>query len=176
MITIQNFMECIEYKITDGSEYQWNCYGPNARIMDYWNNKHSDGGVSMSLIFDSQTQIVYQMEVWDYTNNREYRWINPDYKDSIQLEAKNRGINLCESIEFRKFIDLDVEADILEKATAIYSGKEYDTRVMVELDLDDETKIALMTMAHETDMTLNNFVEHILRVEIKRLENDKTSS
>ena len=174
MITIEDFMKCIEYKVTGGDEYDWGSYGPNARIMDYWNGRHDSGGVSISIIFDTQTHTVYQMEAWDYKNSREYRWLNPDFKDAVEAEAKNREVDFNESIDFRKFIDLDVEEDMLEKATAIYSNKEYDNRIMVTLDLDDESKTLLMTLAHEADMTLNKYVEHILQSEIGNLENDKS--
>jgi predicted HicB family RNase H-like nuclease len=66
------------------------------------------------------------------------------------------------SIDNEHFVDLDVEADILEKASAISKNEEYDTRIQLELTLDDTEMFTLMTMAHERDLTLNQMVEHIL--------------
>jgi prolyl oligopeptidase PreP (S9A serine peptidase family) len=166
IITIKDFMACVNYCITDSSEYCWSCYGNNARYMDYWNEKHGDDSVSMSIIFDTNTQIVYQMEVWDSSSHREYRWLNPDYKKVFLDEANSRNIKPNETIDGRKFIDLDVRVDMLEKASAIFAGREYDTRVSVDIELDDNTMLALMTMAHEADMTLNNFVTYIIEQEI----------
>jgi len=173
MISIKDFMECVQYKITSGDEYCWQCYGPNARSMDYWNDKH-DGGITVCMVYDTKTQMVYQMEAWDYTKNREYRWVHPDYREAIEAEAKRRGVDHAESIDGNKFIDLEVPEDVLEKATAMVNGEEYDTRVIVPLDLDNDQMFMLMKLAHESDITLNQYVEKILRAEIARLEEQPT--
>ena len=169
MITIKDFMECIQYKITDGDDYCWQCYGNSARSMDYWNGEYANG-ISVNIVFDTKTQVVYQMEAWDYAAGREYRWIHPEYRVAIETEAEKRGIDHSESLEGCKFIDLDVPEDILEKASAMVRGEEYDHRVIVPLEMDDSQLLLLMTLAHEADLSLNAYVEHILIQEIKRLE------
>jgi predicted HicB family RNase H-like nuclease len=173
IITLKDFMECTQYKITEGSTYGWACYGPDAYNMDFWNQKHDDTGCSISVIFDTKTQVVYEMQAWDYANHREYRWIHPDYLEAHKAEADCRGVDFEASLDDSKFIDLDVEEDILKKATAIAAGKEYDTRITITLNLDDETKLLLMTQAHEADMTLNHYVEHILREAIAKFSIEK---
>ena len=55
------------------------------------------------------------------------------------------------------------------------NGNEYDTRVMVPVDLDDDTLMKLFTIAHEQDITLNQLVENILTELIsstKKLQED----
>ena len=173
MITIKDFMETVSYRITDGSEYQWACYGKNARTMDYWNQKHNDG-VSVGIVFDTITQTVYQMEAWDYANRREYRWIHPDYIDAFAAEAKQRNVDFEESIDGNTYIDLDVPEDMLEKATAIANGEEYDDRIQVPLLFNDSEMLQLMTYAHEADMSLNQFVEYILLEKVKQLQEQPT--
>jgi len=168
MITIKEFLESIDYKMSTSDDYLWLCYGENARGMDYWNNEHGDNGVSISCIFDTQTQVIYEMQAWDGPNEREYRWINPDYKNIHLAEAINRNIDPDVSYDDKKFIDIDLEDDMLEKMTAIFKGEDYDTRVKIELTLGDKEMFQLMTLAHEADMTLNQFVEKILREIIER--------
>ena len=51
MITIKEWMELVDYKITEGSTYGWQCYGPNAYCLDSWNGVYDDGGYSFSIIF-----------------------------------------------------------------------------------------------------------------------------
>jgi predicted HTH domain antitoxin len=167
MITIKDFMECIDYRVTGGTEYQWQCYGPNVRYLEF---QSGEGTVSdtVLILFDTVDQTVYEMQAWDYHNEREYRWIHPDYLDAHKKEAKSRNVKWKKSFDDRKFINLEVEEDILEKATAIARGEEYDTRIMVTLDLGDKERVLLMEMAHEADMSLNQFVEHILREDMKR--------
>jgi hypothetical protein len=55
----------------------------------------------------------------------------------------------------------------MEKARAIIAGKNYDTRVQVPLDLPDDVIFQMMKMAHERDLTLNEFADDVLRAFIK---------
>jgi hypothetical protein len=169
MITIKDFLETVEYKITEGDNYLWTCYGPNVRSLDYWNGSQTNS-VSININFDTVDQTVYEMQAWDGSNDREYRWINPDFIKAHKKEAKKRGTKFKQSIDERNFIEIDLEQDILQKAKAIFNEEDYDTRIMVELTLDDDEMFQLMTMAHEADMTLNQMVEKILRDVIDRLE------
>jgi hypothetical protein len=47
-----------------------------------------------------------------------------------------------------------------------------DNKVEVALDLSDAELLVLFKMAHEKDMTFNNFVEQVLRDFLEQLEND----
>ena len=47
-----------------------------------------------------------------------------------------------------------------------------DNKVEVVLDLTDSEFLVLFKMAHEKDMTFNNFVEQVLRDFLEQLEND----
>lgn len=169
-ISLKDFMECVEYNISETSEYMWNCYGPNAMSMDYWNDRHDDGGVSINIVFDKKNQTVYEMQAWDYSSGREYRWIDPDVKDIVEAESNQRGIPFSTSIDDRKFIDLETAEDILDKARAIFLGETYDERIQVPLTLGDDELLQLMRMAHEADMTLNKFVEKVLLEQIEKLK------
>ena len=161
-ITVKDFMECTQHKVSETAQYMWACYGNHAQHMDYWNGKHDETGFSISIVYDTVTQVVYEMEAWDYNNEREYRWINPDYAGLAKKEAKRRGVKNKQSIDGRKYIELDVAGDMLKKASAIVAGEVYDDRVEVELDLEDALLFEMMKMAHTRDMTLNQFVEYIL--------------
>jgi hypothetical protein len=170
MITTKEFLECINYCITEGEEFQWSCYGSNARYLEYWNNKH-DSSVTVSAIFDTVDQTVYQIEVWDGGRNRDYRWIDPDYREAHRLEAVKRGTDPDESYDGRKFIDIEVEEDIIEKATAVFNDTDYDSRITISIELTNEEKLLIMEQAHERDITVNQYVEYILQQEIDRRTN-----
>jgi hypothetical protein len=47
-----------------------------------------------------------------------------------------------------------------------------DNRVEILLDLSDQELLVLFKMAHEKDMTFNDFVEHVLREYLEQFEND----
>lgn len=170
MITLKEWMEVVGYRITEGSDYQWECYGNNAYSLDSWNGEQN--GHSFSIYFDTKTQEVYEVQAHDYRNNRAYRLMNPAFVKLHKKEAKRRKVDNKEAWDEVDYIDLETTDDWIQKALAIEAGElNYDTRVEVPLTLDKEQMHQMMLMAHEADMTLNQFVEHVLKTEIKRLEN-----
>lgn len=160
MLTIKEWMELADYRISEGSDYQWQSYGPNAYIMTSWNGEHD--GYSFSIYFDTKTQVVYEVQAHDYQNNRAYRMFNPDFKDLNMNEAQEREVNNDEAWDNVSYIDLEVDDDFIQKCLAIKAGEDYDTRVSVPLDLPDDVLFDLMKLAHSQDITLNELVESIL--------------
>ena len=163
MITIKEWMELTDYKITEGSDYGWGCYGPNAYTLDSWNGVHGKGGYSFSIIFSTKSQKVYEVSMCDYTNDRAYRMINPKFQKKHDKEAEARNVNLNEAWDDVDYVDLDVDDDFIQKALAIRAGETYDTRVQVEVDFSDEDLLQYMKIAHERDITFNELVEQALR-------------
>jgi hypothetical protein len=172
MITIKDWMEVVNYRITEGDTYGWNCYGHHAHQLSAWNGIHGKGGWSLNIVFDTQTQEVYEVAVCDYTNDRAYRFINPIYKTAYNAEAKSHGEFANQAWDGVDYTDLEVDEDWLDKATSIVDGEDYDTRVSVPLDFTDEELLKYMTMAHERDMTFNAFVEEALRAAIEDYKRD----
>ena len=160
MITLKDYLEAIDYRITGGSEYQWKCFGDNARYLD------SDSPVlneySVSCVFDSVDQTVYSIEAWDYDNDRVYRWIHPAYVKKHMKACAKHDVDVYSASDTMNYTDLDVAADILEKARAIVLQEEYDTRVMVSVDFTDEDLLQYMKLAHSMDITFNELVEQAL--------------
>ena len=167
---IKDFMEVTGYRITEGSDFCWSCFGPSAYQLDSWNGEQD--GYSVSIVFDRETQVVYQAHLYDYLHDRSYRWQNPVYSSDYEYEAKERGINPKEAYDDVNFVDLDVEADFLEKARAVVAGEDYDTRVQIEVEFDDDLMLAAMRMAHELDITFNQLVEKILGEKIEELKGE----
>ena len=167
MITLKEFMEIVDYRITEGSDYGWQCYGHDAYMLDSWNGEHD--GHSFTIIFDTKTQEVYEVQAHDYVNQRAYRLINDEDAKKNKKEARKRGIDKDMAWDDVNYIDLDVDDDFIQKALAIRAGEVYDTRVQVPLELDKDQMYQLMTMAHEQDKTLNELVEDLLRSMINEL-------
>ena len=168
MITMKEWMELIGYRITEGSDYMWSCYGSNAHALDSWNGEQD--GHSFTVIFDTKDQTVYEVQAHDYVHNRAYRMINPDFQKKYKKEAKHRDIDKNNAWDDVNYIDLEVDDDFIQKCLAIRAGKDYDTKVSVPLELEDDKMFELMRMAHEQDITLNQLVENILRNMIAQKE------
>lgn len=168
MITMKEWMELVGYRITEGSAYTWQCYGSNAYALDSWNGDHD--GHSFTIIFDTKDQTVYEVQAHDYVHQRAYRMINEDFAKKMKKEAKRRDVDKNEAWEDVDYVDLDVDDDFFQKCLAIREGEDYDTRVMVPIDFPDEDLLQYMKLAHERDMTFNEFVEEALRHAIAEVD------
>jgi hypothetical protein len=160
MLTVKEFMELVDYRITEGSDYGWQCFGPDAYSLSSWNGDHD--GWSFNIVFDTKTQEVYTVEVCDYKRQRAYRMIHPDFKQAHDDEARNRNVNSKEAWDEVNYVDLETVEDFCQKAEAIRDGVDYDTRVSVPLTVPDDVLFELMKKAHEQDITLNQLVENVL--------------
>jgi hypothetical protein len=170
MITMKEWMELVDYKITEGSDYGWQCYGPNSYSLDSWNGVHGKGGYSFSIVFSTKTQKVYEVSMCDYTNDRAYRMINPKNVEKHRKEAESKSVLANQAWDDVDYIDLDVDDDFIQKALAIRAGESYDTRVQVPVDFTDAELLQYMKLAHERDMTFNELVEEALRHAISEYE------
>jgi hypothetical protein len=168
MITLKEWMEIVDYRITEGSDYCWNCYGHDAHMLDSWNGEQD--GHSFTVIFDTKTQVVYEVQAHDYVHQRAYRMINPDFLKKLKKEAKKRDVSKDEAWDGVDYTDIEVDDDFIQKCLAIRAGEDYDTRVSVPLELEDDQMFELMRMAHEQDITLNQLVERLLRRVIDKEE------
>jgi hypothetical protein len=163
MITLKEWMELVDYKITEGSDYGWQCYGANAFCLDSWNGVHGKGGYSFSIVFSTKTQKVYEVSICDYTNDRAYRMIAENKRDKQSKESMERGVNLNEAWDDVDYVDLEIDDDFIQKCLAIKEGEPYSTDVSIPLDLPDDLLLFAFKAAHEADMTFNEYVNRALR-------------
>ena len=154
MITLKEWMEVSNYRITEGSDYY--AYG-GAYALSSWNGEQN--GYSLEIIFDQKTQTVYEVQACDYRHNRAYRLINELHKEEHRDD---------EAWDDTKWVDLEADDDWIQKALAIVAGEDYDTRVSVPMDFSDEELLQYMKLAHEQDITFNQLVERALREAIDR--------
>ena len=163
--------EAMSHKITSGSDYGWQCWD-DARYLDY----ESDFA-HVSVVYNTKTQDIYQAEVsvkreaW-LQDQKPYRWLDPRYKDAMLSEAKQRNVDANQAWDDVKWVDLEVEEDFFEKATAMFNGEEWDSRIQVPLDLEDDLLLQLAMEAHKRDITLNKMVEIVLQEAIDCHRND----
>lgn len=157
-MNLKQVNEALEHKIQGGSQYSWDCYGPDVRYLDYESdNAHA------SVLFDTVTQEIYEATVNDKADKFAYRWLNPETKDLYIEECAKRNIDPNIAWDQKRWYDLEVDEDWLTKAGAIMRDEQFDKRVTVPLDLGDEELFQLMKLAHENDITLNQMVERILQ-------------
>jgi hypothetical protein len=174
MLTLKDFLLATDYRVSELYNYQWQSYGDRAANMSYVAGDLASISSSVSIVYDLRTNEAYEMQAWDAVNNREYRWFNPAYKEAHEQEAKRRGVDTKQSYDNNKFIDLEVEEDIIEKVTAISRGLPYDEGVLIPLDMTDAEFMTVALAAHKANMTLNAYMNNIL-AEIVKQEKAKPS-
>ena len=162
MITLKQWLELANYRITEGDNYLWHCYGTDTFMLTSWNGIHGRGGYSTDITFDTKTQTVYEVCVYDYTNERAYRMINPSYAKAHAEEVSARGVDMNTAWDDIEYTELDVEEDFVEKATAIVNGQDYDTRIAISLQLDHDLEMEIYRNAHRLDMTVNDYIQMAL--------------
>jgi len=170
MITMKEWMELVDYKITEGGDYGWQCYGPNAYCLDSWNGVHGKGGYSFNIVFSTKTQKVYEVSICDYTNDRAYRMIAEDKQKKHTKEAKELAVDLNQAWDNVDYVDLEVDDDFMEKAQAIKNGKEYDTGIQVPLNLSNDLLLEAALNAHRQNITLNDYINQALAELVEKVK------
>jgi hypothetical protein len=167
---MKEWMELVGYRITEGSAYGWQCYGSDAYMLDSWNGDHD--GHSFTIIFDTKDQTVYEVQAHDYVHQRAYRMINPDFDKKHRKESKRRDVSKDNAWDDVDYVDLDVDDDFIQKALAIAAGEDYDTSVMMTLDLPDDLLLSAAMEAHKQNITLNDYINKALAemVEVYKAE------
>lgn len=164
-MTLKDYFELVEYKIGDGSKYLWHCFGDNA----YQISSGRYDKYEISVTYDTEDQTVFVLEAHDLIANRSYRFFNETYKDAYLKECEVRGIKDL-AYDDVKYIDLDLYQDFAEKTHAIIHGLDYDTRVLMNINIPDAELLHMMKAAHLLDVTFNDFVEMALKDAIEKMK------
>ena len=175
MITMKEWMELVDYKITEGDSYGWSCYGPNSYQLSSWNGVHGRGGYSFNIVFSTKSHKVYEVSVCDYTNDRAYRMINPNNVEKHRKEAKSRDVSMNEAWDDVDYVDLEVDDDFIQKSLSIKASEDYDTRISVPLDLPDDLLLEAAMNAHRQGITLNDYINNALLELVEEFKRDPDS-
>lgn len=151
--TVKQFLELIEFKLTEGEEYFDEALGTSLYCISYWNGLHDNGGYSFECVYNTLTLEVAQLEAHDFSRKISYRW-NPEY-----FRDADRS---CVAYDEVNFVDLEVVEDFAEKVVAIKTSLDYDTRVIVPVDFTDAEFLTIAKAAHQQDVTVNKFIEQAI--------------
>ena len=150
MINNKQFFDIVKFQVSSGSQY------PNPVYTSaYMVNSNKRDEFNASCIFNLDTGAVYEIYVHDCIKYNSYRWVAEEFRDS--------AANMSST-------SIEVEEDILEKLIAIVNGTEYDTRIIIPIDITDEEFLIMAKAAHAEDITFNEFIEKALTEAIKKFE------
>ena len=161
---IDELLRVAKYQIVDSTPYEWECFGSNARFLDL---DTPASKMNIVCIFDTETEELYSLELYDYAQEHFYRWIAEDSLNAVIAEHANRGFDFTTAFDDQTYTDVILE-DIVEKITDIYAGREYDTRIMVPVNLPDNALDLLEEIAAAHAITLDELTDSILRDAIEQ--------
>ena len=91
MISIKDWMEGVQYRVSDVWDFNWDCFGKNAvGLTSEWGD---DGGRTYTVIYDPNSQEVFEVCSYSSLDCTALRWINPKYKKAYFAEEKLRGVD-----------------------------------------------------------------------------------
>ena len=106
MITIKDWMEGVQYRISDVWHFNWDCFGNNAMgLTSEWGDC---GDRTYTVIYDPNTQEVFEVCSYSSLDCTALRWIHPKYKKAYFAEEKLRGVdNLFDFEDATQFTEVN---------------------------------------------------------------------
>lgn len=164
---LNKFLEAADGQITGGTEYQWKCYGPDARYMDISNIDNDEIG---SCVFDSKTKKVYEVTADVYDDNVAYRWIDPKYEDAYLTECAERNIIPESAYDYTNYTKITSSSEILELVHKIVHKTYVHSHCPPEERIDEVIKENIEESAVEDEYTVKVHVVQIFDVRANSME------
>lgn len=161
-IKIKNYLSAVNYKIHEGYEYLWKCFGDNVYSLEYF----EEDIFSCSCVFDTKTSNVYVLEFWNYKTGQCFRWIDSSKEQDYINECNKRNLKFEEAIDGKNFVQCNSNSIL----NLISDSVGVDKKENIEINLTEKETFELMKRAHELDITFNELVEDILWEAIEKNE------
>lgn len=104
-----DIVTAFEARISGGCEFLWECYGRNARYLDF---QDRDGLECGTVIFDTKDQTVYQVDLYVPGQDQAFRWINPDFVKDYTDECVQRKVDPDSAWDNVQFVNIDKDTAI----------------------------------------------------------------
>ena len=118
-----------EGRVCGGDNYQWHCWGDNARFMEF---ADADGMEFCTVVFDTKTYDVYDLELFVPGTGQCFKWFNPEFRDAVVNESKVRDVELLkawDNVYFTELTDLHTVIQYTKDIAATY----YDDLPILEM-------------------------------------------
>lgn len=95
-ITLSGIASKLAWRVYEGSEFLWSCYGENCRYIDFKCKDDDWHTWEVSVIFDTATlhirEIVGHGSIWSLTENDPWKWHDPRFREAYLEECQSRKI------------------------------------------------------------------------------------
>lgn len=111
-MTLIDAITAFKARICNGSTYQWDCFGPNSRYLDFVD---ADGLECGSVVHDTKTFVVYELTLSIPGQDQAFRWMDPAYVSAHHAESLEHEVDPDQAWDNVKFMAVD-EATALKYA------------------------------------------------------------
>jgi hypothetical protein len=147
MITLNQYLELIQYKVTEG--YKFSMYSDDAYCL-YHHNENKKFS-SVSIVFDMYTRVVYAAEIIDTETDSAYVICHPSV-----LEQTKQGFDNFSRYKFLETVDEFIE--LADKVLGLET---------IQFDMDDETMALIEAGAKAYGLPFDAFVSMVLHNKLK---------
>ena len=92
MISIKDWLEGVQYRVSDVWDFNWDCFGKNVMGIESDWGCDEGGGRTYTITYDNCTLEVFEVCSYSQDDETALRWINPKYKKAYFAEEKRRGM------------------------------------------------------------------------------------
>lgn len=124
----------------------------NGSIMEY--GYYDKENVNLRLYQDISTGELVAVTVYDPKEFINYVW---------EKDKEAYPLNLINYNNQKSCIELTVLEDIFEKSEALVNHKEYDKRIMVDVEIDEDVLQFIYKEAHKMDITVNQYINNVMK-------------
>lgn len=163
MDILEKLITAAKFQIVEGSVYEWRSFGPNARWLDCASKEFE--GVELSIVFDAQTQEVYQSMLY-LPGGKAYRWTSPVHEKACLQEHFDKDIDPRVAYDCVYFYDCEVLEDFIEKVAQSFETGVCDTTILINLDISDDLQEFID--AQPEGFSLDKLVAEVLTAEIQK--------
>jgi hypothetical protein len=145
---LHEFLLAAKHNVVEGGKCDWDFLPKTTR----WLDVETDYGWATAY-FDSISEEVWRIKVSDsMKRNHNYEWFEPVYKQEFLDSLKNK------TADGNIYYQTDTEDDILNKVSSILFNRKFDPDVVLEFDLNEDTKKILENMAKEKNVTFDDLI------------------
>jgi hypothetical protein len=109
-----------EGRVIDGDRYTWRCYGDSARYMEF---ADADGLEFCTVLFDTKTFDVYELDLFVPGTDQCFKWLNPDTMGAMFNEARVRNVDpfhAWDKVQFSEITDPNTMMEYVKDIAATY--------------------------------------------------------
>lgn len=140
---IEHFLQAINYNIIGGEDTYFKSLGENNRFV--YSYDYNSSGILVSGVFNPTTRQLLAIEYIDVKLQTTLSWKNPEFMNILSEDVQSAS-------------EISYE-EILEKIQNLYGTRTEN----IEVDFGEDLLFTSLKLAHEQDITFNEYMCSILR-------------